>query len=180
MGQTCLHLHLRCSYFPTRSFQVMPTLLRSRKFLKSPCQHSQMPVSSTCLSLWPGSCSPSSHTDSKHSHQSSAWYRPSKAFLSTAFITEGYLRWMKNSLNNLMQPVGMSQSSWFGSHVVPYRWRVQKTYAGRKDHMPKGQWQFDTTALRSPKRYHLKPGASCSVKGGAQKSLTHMLVARIS
>lgn len=71
MGQTCLHVHLRCSYFLTSSFQLTLTLLRLKKILKSPCQHSQLPVSSTCLSLWPGSCSPPHTLIPNTAHQSS-------------------------------------------------------------------------------------------------------------
>lgn len=56
-----------------------------------------------------------------------------------------------------------------------------KKNTGRKDHVPKGQWQFGTRALHRPcPEGHLaKPGTSCSIKAGARKSLTYLLVARI-
>lgn len=103
-----------------------------------------IPVLSIRLSLWPGSCSPFTHTDSKYSPwvPSSACYWPSKAFLSTAFITEGYLKLMKNSLNNLMKPVWLSQSCWFEVILYLMRphvwWEHKKNTLGEKTMCQRG------------------------------------------
>lgn len=94
---------------------------------------------------------PPSHTlilNTAHQSQSSACYWSSKAFLST-------VRLMKNSFNNLMQPVWLPQLCWFGSHVVPYGascvMRVQKNICWEKRPCAKGTvtaWHFTGHALR--------------------------------
>lgn len=131
-----------------------------------PLSYTFVSLSGVALVLQPHTLIP----NTAHQSQRSACSWPSRAFLSKAFITEGYLRLM-NSLNNLMQPV-LSQSWWFGSHIAPHGashvwWEYKKT-CWRKDHVPKGQRQFDTRALHRPcpKGPPLKAWHELVYKGG--------------
>lgn len=83
-----------------------------------------------------------------------------------------------------MQPVWLSQSCWFGSHVVPdgashVWWECkEKIHWDKRKPCAKG-----TATAWHQKLYRgalSKPGTISSVKAGAQKSHTHILVARIS